>query len=50
MLNALSTGSLDADTIYVIASEDDWNLFKQQLGSNAFVEEIDGFFVIAAQE
>jgi len=50
MLNELTTGSLDRDTIYVVASEDDWNLFKQQLGSNAFAEEIDGFFVIAAQE
>jgi hypothetical protein len=50
MFYELSTGKLDKETIYVIALEDDWSLFKQQLGSNAFVEEIDGFFVIAAQE
>ena len=50
ILNELTTGNLDPDTIYVIASEDDWNGFKQQLGPKVFAEKVDGFFVIAAQE
>ena len=45
----LSTGKLDRDTVYVIASEEDWNKFKLKLGSKAFASDVDGFFVLAYQ-
>ena len=50
ILSELTTGNLNPDTIYVIASEDDWNGFKQKIGPKVFAEEVDGFFVIASQE
>jgi hypothetical protein len=49
MFYELSTGNLDRDTVYVIATEEDWNMFKLKLGSKAFASRLNSFFVLAYQ-